>query len=94
MIQDRIERIAHNIFKDVMDTGKEPLNTLCVLKGGYKFYSDLQDKLNMLNSHNSEGSVQISTDFVRLKSYENTGSTNEVRIIGEHFLTGEFCSVN
>ena len=86
MIQDRIERMANDIFTDIMDAGKEPLSTLCVLKGGYKFYSDLQDKLNMLNSHNSEGSVQISTEFVRLKSYENTGSTDEVKIVGKKKL--------
>ena len=82
MIMDRIERLANDIFTKVVSSGQEPISTLCVLKGGYKFFSDLQDKLNMLNSHHSEGSVQISVDFIRLKSYENTASKSEVQIIG------------
>ncbi len=46
MIQDRIECLARDIFQDVIagsgESDPEPLTTLCVLKGGYKFYSDLQ----------------------------------------------------
>merc|ERR1712156_351079 len=59
----------------------EPLVSLCVLKGGYKFYSDLQDKINNLNS-NHEKSVPMRVEFVRLKSYENTESAGEVQIVG------------
>jgi hypoxanthine phosphoribosyltransferase len=86
-IQDRIQCLARDIFQDVIagDEEPEPLNTLCVLKGGYKFYSDLQDKLNTLNSHHDK-SVQISVDFVRLKSYENTSSTGEIQIVGSDNL--------
>jgi hypoxanthine phosphoribosyltransferase len=83
-IQDRIEKLARDIFYDVFSQGteKEPLHAICVLKGGYKFFSDLLDKINALNSNHNHGSVPMSVDFIRLKSYENIESSGEVKIIG------------
>ena len=40
------------------------------------------DKVNSLNSNHSEGSVQVSVDFIRVKSYENDQSSGEINIIG------------
>ncbi len=37
-LQDRIEKMATDIFHEL--NGRQ-MATLCVLKGGYKFYSDL-----------------------------------------------------
>jgi len=82
MIQDRIEKLGRDVFYDMLSTGREPLHALCVLKGGYKFFSDMLDKVNSLNSNHSEGSVQVSVDFIRVKSYENAQSTGEINIIG------------
>jgi len=82
MIQDRIEKLGRDVFYDMLSNGREPLHALCVLKGGYKFFSDMLDKVNNLNSNHSEGSVQVSVDFIRLKSYENDQSTGEIKIIG------------
>jgi len=82
MIQDRIEKLGRDVFYDMLSTDREPLHALCVLKGGYKFFSDMLDKVNSLNSNHSEGSVQVSVDFIRLKSYENDQSTGEINIIG------------
>jgi len=82
MIQDRIEKLARDIFYDMLNQDKEPLSTICVLKGGYKFFSDLLDKVNSLNSNHSDGSVQVSVDFIRLKSYENDKSSGEINIVG------------
>jgi hypoxanthine phosphoribosyltransferase len=82
MIQDRIQKIARDIFFDMLKEGREPLHTICVLKGGYKFFSDLLDRVNSLNSNSSEASVQVSVDFIRLKSYENDQSSGEIKIIG------------
>ena len=61
----RIERLARDIFDGF---GSQPIVALCVLKGGYKFFTDLMDKLQALN-RNSEKSLPISVDFIRLKSY-------------------------
>lgn len=63
----RTERLARDIFQDVKD---EPLTALCVLKGGYRFYTDLLDKLTTLNRSHGSVSVPLHVDFIRLKSYE------------------------
>merc|ERR1711983_121356 len=82
MIQDRIEKLGRDVFYDMLSSGREPLHALCVLKGGYKFFSDMLDKVNSLNSNHSEGSVQVSVDFIRVKSYENDQSSGLINIIG------------
>ncbi|XP_046371046.2 hypoxanthine-guanine phosphoribosyltransferase isoform X5 [Haliotis rufescens] len=65
LIDDRIERLARDIMRDF---SHEAIVGLCVLKGGYKFFTDLLDKLKALN-RNSEVSVPMAVDFIRLKSY-------------------------
>lgn len=83
LIMDRIERLARDIFEN-LDHSK-PLACLCVLKGGYQFFSDLQDCIQNLNA-NSNKSCQMSLDFIRLKSYEDDRQ-GEVRIVGSDDLT-------
>ena len=58
------------------------IHSFIIIQGGYKFFSDMLDKVNSLNSNHSEGSVQVSVDFIRVKSYENSQSTGEINIIG------------
>ncbi|CAD5116205.1 DgyrCDS5121 [Dimorphilus gyrociliatus] len=77
-VDDRIERLARNICEEL---GKEPTVALCVLKGGYKFYTDLLDKIQALG-RTSSVSMPISLDFIRLKSYHNDQSTGEIQVIG------------
>ena len=82
LIQDRIEKLAADIFNDMIDQHQEiHLSAVCVLKGGYRFFSDLLNCLNRLNT-TSGRSVQISVDFIKVKSYVDTMSTGEVQIIG------------
>lgn len=50
---------------------------LCVLKGGYKFFADLMDYIKALNQ-NSDKSVPLTVDFIRLKSYSVSSSFNLV----------------
>jgi len=78
VIQDRIERLARDILED-MSPG--PIVTLCVLKGGYKFFTDLCDKFQIL-CRNSERSMPLSLDFIRLKSYVDDQSSGEIQVIG------------
>ncbi|CAG0904912.1 unnamed protein product, partial [Darwinula stevensoni] len=66
IIGDRIERVARDIF---MEVGREPLVCLCVLKGGFKFCSDLLDHMNQLNRNLALTSTPVTVDFIRLKSY-------------------------
>merc|ERR1712065_33834 len=62
----------------------QELHMVCILKGAYQFYNDLLDEIKTLNqfhSHESE-TVHLSLHFVRVKSYEGTESTGNVRISG------------
>lgn len=63
----RIERLARDIFQTVKD---QPLTAVCILKGGYRFFTDLLDKVTALNRSHGQVSVPITIDFIRLKSYE------------------------
>lgn len=78
LIDDRIEKMAVDIKQDL---NTEPLVCLCVLKGGYKFFADLVDRLKELNTISAEP-VPLKVDFVRLKSYEDDRSTGEIQVIG------------
>ncbi len=61
----RTERLARDIVRDM---GGHHIVALCVLKGGYKFFADLMDYIKTLNQ-NSDKSVPLTVDFIRLKSY-------------------------
>uniref|UniRef100_W5L332 Hypoxanthine phosphoribosyltransferase 1, like n=1 Tax=Astyanax mexicanus TaxID=7994 RepID=W5L332_ASTMX len=83
LIKDRTERLARDIVRDM---GGHHIVALCVLKGGYKFFADLMDYIKALNQ-NSDKSVPLTVDFIRLKSYSNDQSTNCVKVIGgDEFL--------
>ena len=58
---------------------------LCVLKGGYKFFADLVDRLKILNTITEEP-IPLKVDFVRLKSYEGDQSTGKVQVLGSDDL--------
>lgn len=62
----RTERLAREIMKDM---GGHHIVALCVLKGGYKFFADLLDYIKALN-RNSDRSIPMTVDFIRLKSYQ------------------------
>ncbi|XP_023244233.1 hypoxanthine-guanine phosphoribosyltransferase-like isoform X1 [Centruroides sculpturatus] len=79
LIQDRIERLARDIAVDIKG---EPFTALCVLKGGYKFFADLMDKIKQYVRYMECKTVPISVDFIRLKSYQNDSSTGEISVIG------------
>ncbi|XP_035859283.1 hypoxanthine phosphoribosyltransferase 1, like isoform X1 [Sander lucioperca] len=78
LIMDRTERLARDIIRDM---GGHHIVALCVLKGGYKFFADLLDYIKVLNQ-NSDKSVPLTVDFIRVKSYCNDQSTNSVKVIG------------
>uniref|UniRef100_A0A4W6DSB1 Hypoxanthine phosphoribosyltransferase 1, like n=1 Tax=Lates calcarifer TaxID=8187 RepID=A0A4W6DSB1_LATCA len=78
LIMDRTERLARDIIRDM---GGHHIVALCVLKGGYKFFADLLDYIKALNQ-NSDKSVPLTVDFIRVKSYCNDKSTNSVKVIG------------
>ncbi|KPP66791.1 hypoxanthine-guanine phosphoribosyltransferase-like [Scleropages formosus] len=74
----KTERLARQIMKEM---GGHHIVALCVLKGGYKFFADLLDYIKALN-RNSDRSIPLTVDFIRLKSYCNDQSTGEIKVIG------------
>ena len=65
-IKKRIKTIAKEIDKDFKD---EQIIIICVLKGSFYFVNDIIRKLKNKN---------ILIDFVKIKSYNNTSSTNNI----------------
>ncbi|NP_001087060.1 phosphoribosyltransferase domain-containing protein 1 [Xenopus laevis] len=78
VIVDRTERIAHDIMRDI---GDNHITVLCVLKGGYRFCTDLVEHIKNL-SRNSERFISMRVDFIRLKCYRNDQCMDEMQIIG------------
>ncbi|XP_053268647.1 phosphoribosyltransferase domain-containing protein 1 [Pleuronectes platessa] len=83
VIMNRVERLAHYI-KD--DFGDGNIMVLCVLKGGYKFCVDLVEFLKILG-RNSNKYLETRVEFIRLKSYLNDQSTEDLHIIGSRDLS-------
>ncbi|WP_075590437.1 hypoxanthine phosphoribosyltransferase [Labilibacter marinus] len=65
-IDAAIEKIAHKMNRELAD--KDPL-MICILNGSFMFAADLMKKLDF--------PCQIS--FVKLSSYEGTGTTGKVK---------------
>ncbi|XP_062517510.1 hypoxanthine-guanine phosphoribosyltransferase-like [Corticium candelabrum] len=78
LIMDRTERLAKNIIQEF---GPEPLTCLCVLKGGYQFFHDLIANIKAI-VRNSDRSLQLKIDFIRLKSYVGDHSSGKVQVVG------------
>ncbi|KAM4606191.1 hypoxanthine-guanine phosphoribosyltransferase [Polymixia lowei] len=83
VVMDRIERLARHIMDDI---GDHDLVALCVLKGGYKFCSDLMEFITVL-TRNSNKFLETRVEFIRLKSYLNDQSTEDLHIIGSRDLS-------
>uniref|UniRef100_A0A3Q0R118 Phosphoribosyl transferase domain containing 1a n=1 Tax=Amphilophus citrinellus TaxID=61819 RepID=A0A3Q0R118_AMPCI len=90
VIMNRTERLAHYIMNDFQD---DNIMVLCVLKGGYKFCADLVEFIKILG-RNSNKYLETRVEFIRLKSYLNDQSTEDLHIIGCQdlsFLRGKVC---
>ncbi|KAF7664876.1 hypothetical protein LDENG_00163300 [Lucifuga dentata] len=83
VIMDRTERLARNIMDDL---GDHDIVVLCVLKGGYQFCADLVDRIKAL-SCNSSSTIPMRVQFIRLKSYLNDQSTEDLTIAGAEDLS-------
>ncbi|KAI8988566.1 phosphoribosyltransferase-like protein [Mycotypha africana] len=66
VIMDRIKKLARLIVDDTPG----PLVVCCVLKGGHQYFADLVNEIKKLCRHNGS-SVQLSLEFIRVKSYTN-----------------------
>uniref|UniRef100_A0A7N9AVQ8 Phosphoribosyl transferase domain containing 1b n=1 Tax=Mastacembelus armatus TaxID=205130 RepID=A0A7N9AVQ8_9TELE len=83
VIMDRTERLARNIMDDL---GDHDIVVLCVLKGGYQFCADLVDKIKAL-SCSCDHTIPMRVHFIRLRSYLNDQSTEDLHILGAEDLS-------
>uniref|UniRef100_A0A671KYZ7 Un-named sa821 n=1 Tax=Sinocyclocheilus anshuiensis TaxID=1608454 RepID=A0A671KYZ7_9TELE len=83
VIMNRIECLARDILEDI---GHHDLMVLCVLKGGYKFCSDLVESIKA-QSHSANRRLTTRVEFIRFKSYQNDHSTEDMHIIGPDDLS-------
>ncbi|KNC54777.1 hypoxanthine phosphoribosyltransferase [Thecamonas trahens ATCC 50062] len=80
LITDRVQKLAEMVYEQYK--GKE-LHMLCLLKGAYRFFSDLLKEISALSAAaDAPDVVKLSLHFVRVKSYHNTESTGDVKISG------------
>ncbi|ORX85436.1 hypoxanthine phosphoribosyltransferase [Basidiobolus meristosporus CBS 931.73] len=78
IIMDRVEKLARQIVADIPDVEEPSLVVCCVLKGGHQFFADLVNQLKKLQT-SSGRSIQLSLEFLKVKSYHNDTSTKEVK---------------
>ncbi|KAI7792501.1 putative phosphoribosyltransferase domain-containing protein 1 [Triplophysa rosa] len=83
VIMNRIECLARDILEDI---GQDDMMVLCVLKGGYKFCCDLVESIKA-QSRSTNSSLTTRVEFIRLKSYLNDQSTEDMQIIGPEDLS-------
>jgi len=76
-ISDRVEKLTKDIFDDYHDKN---LHFLCVLKGGFQFFTDINHFYKRFQRNNYQVSNPFSFDFARVSSYHNTSSTGNVKI--------------
>jgi hypoxanthine phosphoribosyltransferase len=77
LILNRISKLAHDIVED----NDKPILCICVLKGGHQFFTDLLDVIKKLVVGKKKA-IQISFEFIRLKSYVGDQSSGHVQITG------------
>uniref|UniRef100_A0A5K3FC11 Hypoxanthine phosphoribosyltransferase n=1 Tax=Mesocestoides corti TaxID=53468 RepID=A0A5K3FC11_MESCO len=73
MIQDRLQRLAAHIVESCETMGIKDISLMCVLKGGFKFFSDLIEQMQrIIWARKTE--LCITVEFIRVKSYTDTSS--------------------
>ena len=75
---DRTKWLARDVMKE---RGGHHTVAFCMLKRSCTFFADLLDDIKALN-RNSDRSIPMTVDLIRLKSYRNDWSTGDIKVIG------------
>jgi hypoxanthine phosphoribosyltransferase len=75
-ISKRLKQVAEDIHRDYK--GKD-IYMLCILKGAEKTFSEIISNLNNINTK-SRKCVGITLGYIRISSYINTLSTDDIQI--------------
>ena len=84
MVQDRITKLARDMFTDFVAKGRTVLTVICVLRGASRYFNDLLEQFNRLNNCTPPDgqTLDITIEFIRVKSYCGDKSTGEVKLQG------------
>ncbi|KAK4470149.1 hypothetical protein MN116_005732 [Schistosoma mekongi] len=70
MIKDRLEKMSVDILETFESIGATSISLLCVLKGGFKFASDLGEKIQSSAVMRGKN-ISLFLDFIVASTYEN-----------------------
>ncbi|VDK75791.1 unnamed protein product [Litomosoides sigmodontis] len=76
LISDRIKCLSREIFYAI---GDKPLVILCILKGSFRFFTELVEELTHARI---SCSYPMEVEFIRVKSYTNSERSETLEIIG------------
>ncbi|KAL3997750.1 hypoxanthine phosphoribosyltransferase [Acanthocheilonema viteae] len=76
LISDRIKCLAREIFHVI---GDEPLVILCILKGSFRFFTELVEELTYVRMSCKH---PVEVEFIRVKSYTNSERSETLEMIG------------
>ncbi|KAF8567363.1 hypothetical protein P879_05082 [Paragonimus westermani] len=79
LIKDRLEKMATDIINNLEKKKSTSLTLICILKGGFKFASDLSEKLEATAYAKDKG-VTIHMDFIVASTYVNDKVGHETQL--------------
>lgn len=73
LVKTRVEKLAHDIFKDYCGPRETPIKFFVIMNGAFQFYSDLLFNLKKMAQYKTE-KLYFETEFIKIKGYVNTES--------------------
>ncbi|CAH8645636.1 unnamed protein product [Dicrocoelium dendriticum] len=79
LVKDRLKKLALDILDTLDRMGSTSLTLVCVLKGGFKFASDLSENLESV-IHNTSRQISIHIEFIIASTYVNDDVAHDTDI--------------
>ncbi|CAH8565201.1 unnamed protein product [Schistosoma margrebowiei] len=79
MIENRLERMSIDILSEYEKSGVQSVYVICILKGGFKFASDLFKSLQEY-SFTRRNYIKVSIDFVAASTYVDDSVGHDTKI--------------
>ncbi|KAH9578580.1 hypoxanthine phosphoribosyltransferase 1, partial [Schistosoma haematobium] len=79
MVRSRLERMSIDILDDYEKSGVQSVYVICILKGGFKFASEIWKTLQKY-SFTRENYIRVSIDFVAASTYVDDSVGHDTKI--------------
>ncbi|CAL8074548.1 unnamed protein product [Calicophoron daubneyi] len=79
LIKDRLEQMASDIIDSLERRGSSAVTLICILKGGFKFASDLTEKMESVAFFRRKN-ISIYIDFIVANTYVNDDVGHETHL--------------